>query len=688
MSNTENFIIIGLLVLAQTVYAGHDEMEELLVSAKKDTREFELADTVDIGADSGKLLRRVPGGNLNNNGPLTGIAQYRGMYGSRLSTHIDGAVLSAGGPNWMDPPLSYAPAAMLDSLVVYRGIAPVSAGQETIGGAINATTWNADFTDGEMEISGRVRGGAQSVSDAYLLSGVLAVANDQHRLKLSAFTESGDDAEFSKGHILPTTYERERFDLGYGFTFNNHTLQFDYGHNDTGDSGTPALPMDIQYIDSDLFRVRYDFHDKHYEIQAKLYYSDIDHGMTNYDLRQAPASGAMWRRNIATGENLGFSLMASVDGWKVGIDGHYEEHNSDIDNPNNAMFFVDNFNDATRQVIGVFVERQQTLGDDWLFELGLRYNNVSMDADIVNGTPAMMVPAAMQLRDNFNNADRSSTDHNIDWVAKIYYQATSALRLYGGLSRKSRSPSYQERYLWLPMEATAGLADMRTYTGNLALEEEVAHEIELGFDWGREGLSVSPRIFYRDINDYIQGTVSGNMNALMFVNMMNMMNATNNAMPLEFGNIDATLYGIDTDWRYSINDHWSLDGTLSYVRGERDDIRDNLYRIAPLNALIALNYTQNRWGARLETQVYDSQNKVSATNSEQITDGYALLNLQAHWNISKTIKLGLSIDNVTDENDSDHLGGYNRVMGNPDIVRGTRLPVYGRNFSARIDYHW
>ncbi len=678
----------SLLANSQAVLAEHAEIEELLVTAKQDTREFELADTVDIGPDSGKLLRRSPGASLNSNGPLTGIAQYRGMYGSRISTHIDGVMLSAGGPNWMDPPLSYAPAAILDSLVVYRGIAPVSAGQETIGGVINATTWNGDFTDGELEIDGRMRAGAQSVSDAYLLSGVVTLANDQQRLKLSAFAEEGDDAAFSSGKILPTGYKRHRFDLGYGLRIKNHTLQFDYGRNETGDSGTPALPMDIQYIDSDMFRLHYDFHDERFQINAKLYYSDIDHGMSNFHLRPPPGDPSMWRRNIATGENLGFSLLLDINEWKFGLDGHYEQHDSDIDNPNNPMFFVENFNQAERQVIGIFTEHQMSFGDNWLFELGLRYNNISMDADPIDGTPAILMPAAMMLRDNFNNGDRSSSDHNVDWVTKAYYQATPAMRLYAGLSRKSRSPSYQERYLWLPLEATSGLADMRIYTGKLDLDEEVAHEIEVGFDWSRNGFKLSPRLFYRDVNDYIQGSVSGNQAALMFTNMMNIMNGTSNAAPLEFNNVDATFYGMDADWRYDINDNWSVDGVVSYVRGQRDDIDDNLYRISPLNAQVAVDYAGTQWGARLETHLYDSQNKVSLTNSEQSTSGYALINLQAYWNINKSIKLGLNIDNITDENYNDHLGGYNRVMGNPDILRGARLPGYGRNFSARIDYQW
>ena len=681
-------VLAFVAVLAQPAIADHQELDELLVTARKNILEFELADTVDIGPDSARLLRRAPGADVNRNGPLTGIAQYRGMYGNRINVQVNGAVLSAGGPNWMDPPLSYAPAALLESLVVYRGIAPVSAGQETLGGVINARTWSGDFTSGGTDVSGRARAGAQSVNDANLLSGMLVFASSNQRLRLSAFTESGNDAEFRDGEILPTEFDRQRYDVGYGFRFGDHTVQIDYGRNETGDAGSPALPMDIEYIDSDLGALRYDYDGGALQVRAKLYGSDIDHGMTNFHLRQAPVDGAMWRRNIATGENRGFSIVTDVNGWTFGIDAHEEKHNSDISNPNNPMFFVVNFNGAERRVIGLFAERSQTFGGNWTTELGVRYNNVSMDAGVVDGTPAIMMPPAMALRDRFNAANRSISNDNFEWVAKLYNQLSPAVRLYGGVSRKTRSPSYQERYLWLPLESTGGLADMRTYTGSINLSPEISHEIEMGFDWQTERATASPRFFYRDVSDYIQGTVSSNTDAIMFVEMLNMMNGTNKPSPLEFNNVDAHLYGVDVDWRYLIDDSWSLSGLINYVRGKRDDIDDNLYRIAPLNALVAVNYESGKLALTLESHLYGKQDKVSVTNGELETAGYASINLAGSWRYDDGVRLGFGIDNIADRNFSSHLGGYNRVAGNPAVAVGERLPAFGRSVYARVDIGW
>jgi iron complex outermembrane receptor protein len=665
-------------------------IEEMVVVGDTQSRTVTLTETVDITPDSAVLLKKAVGANVVSNGPITGMAQYRGMSRFRISSHIDGAMIGPGGPNWMDPPLSYAPAANLEAILVYRGISPVSAGQETIGGVIDATTWRGSFfSDDELHLSGRARAGSQSVNNATLLSGAAVVAKQSQLLKLSAMTEQAGDAEFANGEILPTEYDRQRYDLGYGLRFGDHELRLDYGRNETGNAGTAALPMDIEYIDSDLYRIGYRLDGDAYTLNARLYQSNVDHGMTNYHLRAAAMNPGMYRRNVTDVKNRGFAVKLSVKGWTLGVDGHDELHNSNVSNPNNPMFFVENFNAAERRVLGAFAEHEWQLESGLTLDIGVRYNHVSSDADTVNATPAVMGMApAVALRDSFNSAERSQNDDNLDWVVRAYVPQGNNLMWYAGVARKSRAPAYQERYLWLPMQATAGLADGRTYTGNIELKSEIAHEIELGFDWWGERGKLAPRVFYRKVDDYIQGTPSINNAAIMFVNMMNMMNGTSNAAPLQFENVDATFYGLDVDWHYRFGERWSMDGVLNLIRGERDDINDDLYRISPANAVLTLNYQRAAWGLSLEGFFYDEQNRVSETNSELQSEGYALFNLKGYWQLTDQLKLGFGIDNLIDSEYEDHLAGVNRVRGNPDIDVGARLPGYGRNFFARVDFSW
>lgn len=681
--------VAGMALAAQVAQAGH--LEEVIVRGSHEKRTIEVAEAMVISPDTAQLLKRAPGANVNGNGPLTGIPQYRGMFGPRVGVQLDGTQLSPAGPNWMDPPLSYAAAAQLESLQLYRGIAPVSVVQESIGGAINAVTEQRAFSDSKtFEYSGHIVASGQTVNSGTQFGGAVDAVNNRHRLRLAAMTEEGDDAEFPDGDIIPTEYERDRYDVSYGFRSGAHTWDLGFTRSETGDAGTPALPMDIDFIDGDLYNLGYSNIAGNWSVNAKVFGSDLDHEMTNYHLRTAPMDGAMWRRNTTDSENAGFKIMAirsdDQGSWVVGADGLDSTHNSDIDNPNNPMFFVVNFNDAERRVLGLFAERQQDFRNAWTAEIGVRYNRVDMDADEVNGTPAMMMPPAQMLRDAFNTADRDQTDDNIDAVAKFWYEANPDMTYYLGVGRKTRSPAYQERYLWLPLQATGGLADGFTYTGNIDLDPEVAHEIELGLDFARDGLSFSPRIFYRDVEDYIQGTPSELLPAVMFVNMMNMNFGTDNPPPLQFNNVDAKIWGFDMDWRAQLNEHFSLRGLVNYVRGERDDIDDDLYRIAPFNTTLALDYSASNWGGSLEGVYYDEQNDVSETNGEKPTDDYAILNVNAWWQATQGLRIAAGVDNLLDEDYEEHLAGVNRVMGNPDLARGGKIPGYGVNAFLRLDY--
>jgi iron complex outermembrane receptor protein len=288
------------------------------------------------------------------------------------------------------------------------------------------------------------------------------------------------------------------------------------------------------------------------------------------------------------------------------------------------------------------------------------------------GMPAdpdeMMAKMMAGMRDNFNNANREQADDNVDAVAKFYYQTDEAMTYYLGLARKNRSASYQERYLWMPMESTAGLADGNKYLGNIELDPEVSHEIELGFDLQQNALSIAPRIFYKDVDDYIQGTPEGSMSA-----------------DLKFNNVDAKFYGFDVETSYRLNGNWSVSAIVNYVRGERKDISDNLYRIAPLNGIVAVEYQGQQWQAVVETVLVAEQDKVSETNNETETGGYGLVNLKARYQLNSDARLSFGVDNIFDKVYRDHLGGINRVSGS-DVAVGERLPGYGQNVFARIDY--
>lgn len=672
-----------MLGLSGATHAEHVHLPTIAVEGiSEEAKPYALPSAIIGSPDTGELLKKLPGANINRNGPLTSIAQYRGLFGDRVNVLIDGVKIHKAGPNSMDAPLSYLPAARLESVSLYRGIAPVSSGIETMGGTILATSKKAKFGDGDaFELHGNANAGYAENGDSHYGSVLAGVANNRHNFHITGSAERGDDLEFDGGEILPSEHKRDTFGAGYAFQNGTQALSLHAEHHDTGETGTPALPMDIIYARGEHYNGSFsNAFANGGTLTAKLSYQDSDHLMNNYQLR-TPPSFAKRRFALTDVKADSLGLSYNISGWSVGVDMDNAEHNATIYNPGNAMFFVDNYNDVERNRYSVFGEKDFTV-DQWRFEAGLRYTRVEMDADEVD--TSMGMPPVTMLKNAFNSADREQNDSLIDIVFNTSYELSSELDLIAGLARKERAPSYQERYLWLPLESTAGLADGNNYIGKIDLDTEVAYQIELGFDWHTPRATFSPHIFYHHINDYIQGTPNTNAAAAMVSAAM----AGSGKLVLEYDNVDAKLYGLDANWSFAITPTWHLDGVISYARGERRDTSDNLYRIAPLTARTMLSYMQTNWTVGFEAETVSSQNKVSAENREKKTGGYAVFNLSGNYLPTQNIVLTAGVNNLFDREYENHLGGYNRISDNPDIAQGDRIPGVGRSAYVSVNVSW
>ncbi|ORU92538.1 MAG: TonB-dependent receptor [Cycloclasticus sp. symbiont of Bathymodiolus heckerae] len=644
--------------------------------------------------DTAALLKRIPGANVNRNGPLTGIASYRGQFGSRINAVVDGMSWKEVGPNSMDPPLSHIPAALTDTLTVYRGIAPVSSGIETIGGSMSAESRKSKFTSGkDFEFHGLASLG-YSEADNGLTSAVLGTyANDSHRFHASVSQEKGNDYEFDGSKSVdPSQYDRDAYTVGYGTKFGAHELGFNYSNNDTGHTGSASLPMDIIWVRGGIFSADYSVQlgdDRSFE--ASYYYQDMRHLMNNFTLRSNGVGGNKERQNVTLVDGGGLSLVYNMPlaggRLSLGLEGDKSKHDGFITSPTVAAFGVDNFNGAEKNRYSTFAEWKGDVAEGLELETGVRYTQVDMDSDSVNHHMATAGANPFRvLRDAFNNSDLSQTDHNWDFDVILRQTISNELTAEVGFARKTRSASYQERYLWTPLEATGGLADNRVYIGDVNLDSETAYQFELGLEYAAGGLYVAPRAFYHRVNDYIQGeeitgTVANTVRGM----------ATGGASTtvLQFTNVDAELYGMDVEWGYDLVGDFRLDGTVSYVRGRRiDGGGDNLYRIAPLNTRAQLTYEQNTWSVATEVEAYSAQNDVASYNSELKTGGYALLHIRGDMQPVAGVNIGVGVENILDKNYADHTSAINRAAGNSDVAVGDRIPGQGRNVYITASYEW
>ncbi|MGI9250334.1 MAG: TonB-dependent receptor [Pseudohongiellaceae bacterium] len=704
-------------VLAQPTEGG-GAVEEVVVIGRQEFLETAFtARRSGSSVDAAKLMNQVPGGAANNNGPLTGQIQYRGMFGPRVNVRVDGMLIHGGGPNWMAPPLHHIPAGLMEELVVEQGIASIATGGG-IGGAATAY-WKkpAYGNDNSWRFTGDTELSLESVDGGSSAAGVLGFSNRNHRIYAVGSFDKGDDYQSSRGDVAATRYRRDVYGLGYTAAFGMNEIAINLHRIETDETGTPSLPMDIDWFDTEVWNLGYQTRIGDVGLSFRVYGSEINHGMNNYMLRKAPDFSSLPlppfvgddKRNVrTTSDETGFRL--TVD-WSlgqgealVGIEGKDATHEATVFDPDFAAFFVQNFNDSRVDSLSWFGQWSALFGNRWYVEAGVRVERMEMDTGAVDAFPARLVDmngamwpagtpprAVWLLRQTFNAADRSRRDNNRDWVAKGRYQLTDMLVVELAAARKTRSPLYQERYLWIPLEANAGLGDGNNYVGNPALEPEVSHQLELGLDFDYGDVYFSPRIYTRKVDDYIQGVAATNM-AVIGVSR----NANGDPTPLMFANTEAEFSGVDMSFGYIVNDSWRVDGIASYSKGDNSRLNDNIYRVAPASLRLAVEYNRGRFNGKLEQVLVGKQDDLSATGTRDVDNpnnsfvasgGYGLTNLFLNWYLEDGLTVSLGAENILDRHYVDHVTGFNRVLDSV-VPQGSRMFGHGRNVFGRLQYQW
>lgn len=636
------------------------------------------------GGDVTYLTARTPGGARIANGELSGQMQYRGLFGERLNLRVDGQRFASGGPNLMDPVFHYAPSPLVAQVLIDRGVSPVSAGPGLAGGADAVFKKIGYAESSEVEFGYDLSLGYRSVNESFTSGGVVGASTNTWRFNLLGALETAEDTEFPDGVIGGTAYDRDVFGVSAGAKLGFGELTLDLRRQNTGQAGNPPFPMDIQYFDTDFARLGYagDFGGVHVTLRAHS--SDVSHLMDNYSLRPAPMA-TMQRASFATArtEGLEGAIEFAFAGGELelGADTEEVDHNVTITNPNNADFFVSAFPEIDLKRTGGFAEWSGPIGP-FETELGARFDNHEYD------TGAALTGAAFPAMPNmlamaFNTADRSGNETTYDLVARFWTPAENGFSWRGTLARKQQTPGYIQRFGWLPISASGGLADGNIYVGDLDLDPETAWIAEAGFDYTSGNAYFRPTVFVRQIDDYIQGVAYDDTPGVINTPVEMISNMNGDPTPMRWANVDARLYGLDFDAGYDFEGPLRLDGLFNYVRGERRDIDDNLYRVAPPNLALGLTWETEAWSATLEARAYAEQTDVSTTNSEAETDGYAVVNAYIDWDVASGIRLSLGVENLFDELYEDHLSGYNR-NGYGDVSLGVRVPGPGRGGFIRL----
>ncbi len=708
-------------------------------------------------SDTADLLRNVPGVNLQGAGGVSSMPVINGLAGDRVRIQVDGMDLIASCPNHMNPPLSYLDPTGVASLKVYAGVSPVSAGGDSIAGSIIATTREPEFAaagEGPL-LKGEIGGFYRSNGNAYGGNVSATLASESLSLSYSGATAQSDNYtagdDFKNytgtgraGHSLAldevgsTAYETRNHTLGLAFKGGQHLVEAKLGYQDVPFQNYPNQRMDMTENTQWRLNLRYLGSFDWGALEARAYHEKVDHEMDFGDDKRfwyGPASNAVIGGvpvgvpcapigpTCAAGmpmetdsQNSGLTLKADValsqqDLLRVG--GEYQRYRlDDFWPPSGGGMFpgtFENIDNGRRDRAALFGEWEWTAAPQWMTSLGLRYEQVSMDADDVQGyktvragPPQPGVDVGNQIADAnaFNARDHQRTDNNWNLTALARYTADATRDIEFGFARKVRSPNLYERYTWSTWEMAAAMnnfvGDGNGYIGNLDLEPEKAHTVSATLSWhaADKAWELKATPYYSHVSDYIDAIRCPAGSACTPVNAT----TTNQFVVLKYANQSARLYGLDVSGQMPLGKtgwgDWGLLGRFNYTNGKNPDTGDELYNIMPLNARLTLTHQVGGWDSAVELVMVDAKDDTSDVRNEIKTGGYSLLNLRTSYTWKK-LRVDLGVDNVFDRGYALPLGGAYVGQGRTMALNipsdgmfawGTPVPGMGRSLYAGMSY--
>ena len=686
-------------------------------------------------SDTASLLKFVPGVSIQDSGGVSSLPVIRGLADDRVRIKVDGMDLISACGNHMNPPLSYIDPTNVGDVKVFAGISPVSVGGDSIGGAILVDSPAPEFAKSGEGLLRKGEIGAFYRSNGNVIGGnaSVTVANESVSLSYRGSIVEADNYKAGEDfkpagpaaagkswldgdEVGSTMYESMNQSLSFGMLHENHLVGLTLGLQDIPNQGWPNQRMDMTDNDSTQINLRYEGQFDWGELETRVYHERTRHEM------QFGEDKLFWYASpdgVACTPSPG--MMGCAEGMPMDTEGKnsglvikVEKELSDRDllrfggeaqlydlddwwDPSGKGMWPDvfwNIKDGERDRLALFSEWEAEWNPRWMTQLGVRAEQVDMDAGEVQGYSAAYAAESAA----FNAADRSKTDHNLDLTALARFTPDDTKTLEFGYAQKTRSPNLYERYTWstggMVMQMINMAGDGNGYVGNLDLKPEVAHIISGTIDLHdaaeeKWGLKLTPYVTY--VDDFIDAARCSSANSNCDAANQTVTDAF---VYLQFVNQSALLYGIDISGHYPLAEDTSYGdltatGVVSYVRGKNDTTNDNLYNIMPLNAKFAVVQTKDAWTNTIEVELVDEKTDVSAVRNELKTSGYGLLNLRGRYEW-KQVSIDFGVENVFDKFYNHPLGGaytgQGKTMSATGVAWGTSVPGMGRSFYAGVNY--
>jgi len=664
------------------------DADEVIVTATRSAkRRFDLPYTADV-IDQQQMrersyrtvpqaLRDVPGVMVQETSPGQGSPYIRGFTSMRNVFMVDGVRLNNSvfrqGPNqyWntIDPFL-------IDRVEIVKGPSSVLYGSDAIGGTVNAITRNPT-TYGEginHELRGYFR--ASSAENSYIGRGEADVTFDQH----TGLLFGGGASHFGNlragdpsGSLDNTGYDNYTADFKIEHWLNEN-VRIVAAHQRLRINNAPrthqtifAKPFAGSTVGSDRRRdldqeremTYVQLHAENLEGFIDTLRVSISHQHQGEERDRIRGSGAQEFQGFDV-ETLGFWIQAESDTpigrLTYGLE-YYRDWVSSFSSTNPIQGPV--ADDATYDLLGVYIQDEITVTDRLTVLLGGRFNYAAADADSV-ADPVTGDPIAI----------RNDWTSIVGSARAIYAVVPERLNVFGGVSQGFRAPNLSD----LSRFDTARTDEFEIPAPGLDPEYYLSYEVGVKAKGERYNAEVS--YFYTDISDQIIRFPTGD---------------TNLAGDFEITKDNAGeghMQGIEAGAAYRILPEVTLFGNITYLDGEVTTfptstsglVSEYYDRLMPLTGQVGLRYDAANLPVWIETAVMmaDDADRLSTRDKGDTsrippggTPGYAVWMIRGGWRVNDHVTLHAAIDNVLDEDYRVHGSGQN--MPGRNFILGAEI---------------
>lgn len=322
------------------------------------------------------------------------------------------------------------------------------------------------------------------------------------------------------------------------------------------------------------------------------------------------------------------------------------------------------FPDTETTRLGVYLQDEITLGESGLTLIpGIRYDQYEMQPDLNDNLTGV---GDIEEFGNYSVVAVDSSEVSLSLGA--LYNIDDTYSLFAQYAEGYRPPNFDEAN-----QAFVNLGFGYATVPNPLLQAESSEGVELGLRADYENAFVSIALFNNDYEDFIESS---------FVGMQG------NISLFQDSNVgEASIRGAELLANVYLNPRWSLRSSIAYARGDNEVANTALDFIEPLTTVLGANYSANNgsWGAQLLVTAVAEKDRVSSVDAVT-ADGYAVVDLMGHLNLSDASTVRVGVFNLFDE----EYARWSNIQGLDatalSAIQNAQQP--GTNFRVAFNYEF